>query len=187
MRARYHFFAILLHWSMALAILGMIVSGLLIENGGLAKTQLFALFQWHKSFGITVLLALFLRLIIRIITVRPSVPLFMKPWELLASKYGHAALYIGMFAVPMTGWLMVSSSKLGLPTILFGKWTWPHIPGLTGNQIVSSLSHEAHELLAYCLMVLIAIHIAAVLKHAMLDKHNLLPRMGIGRIRKEIV
>lgn len=186
MQKRYHSLAILLHWLMALAFIGMLASGLVIEYGGLGKAQLFALFQWHKSFGITLLLAFVLRLIVRIVAHRPPYPTFMKPWEILASRLVHGALYFWMLAVPLSGWVMVSSSALGLPTILFGWWEWPHIPGLAGNTYISSLAHEAHELLAYSFMILITIHVAAVLKHAMLDQKNLLPRMGIGKMPEDV-
>ncbi len=180
---RYHALAIALHWVMALAFLCMLASGLtMTEEGLLNQSQRFALYQWHKSLGVLLLGAFVLRLAVRLLARVPALPGHMKPLERKAAALGHFALYAVMLAMPLSGWLMVSASPYGLPTIVFGWFEWPHVPNVAANHAVEEAANEAHELLAYFFMALIGVHVAAVVKHAKFDRINLLPRMGIGRV-----
>lgn len=180
---RYTNVAVTLHWVMALCFFAMLASGLVMtEDDLLPKDLRYSMFQWHKSLGVLLLIAFFVRIGWKLFHRVPSLPESIKGLEKLAAKAGHYALYFWMFAVPMSGWAVVSSSSYGLPTVVFGWFTWPHIPGLSGNEAIHDLGEEAHELLAYSFMALIAVHIAAVIKHAVIDKHNLLPRMWFGSL-----
>ncbi len=180
---RYHGLAITLHWVMAIAFILMLTSGILM--GDIAdKAQRFKVFQWHKSLGVILLISFFLRLTIRLMFVHPDLPANIKPLEKKAAKAGHYLLYAAMIAVPFTGWATVSSSVIGLPTIVFGLFEWPHIPGIAGNKDLAEFFEESHGLLAYSFLALIVVHVAAVIKHAAIDHENLLPRMGIGRVKK---
>ncbi|MEC7577523.1 MAG: cytochrome b/b6 domain-containing protein, partial [Pseudomonadota bacterium] len=93
------------------------------------------------------------------------------------AKIGHWGLYVMMFLMPLSGWLMVSSSPYGLPTIVFNMFEWPHVPGVADNGVVHDDAKLAHLILAIIFAALIAGHIAAVIKHAIFDKENLLKRM----------
>lgn len=178
--ARYPSAIIILHWVMALAIIAMLASGLLMTD--LAdKTWQFQLYQWHKSLGVLVLLAVAARLGLRLLTKLPAVPDLFKPWEKLAAKAGHWALYALMVAMPLSGWAMVSASVYGLPTIVFGWFEWPHLPNLTGITGLNELAEDVHGALAWVLMALIALHIGAAIKHYWCDKTNLLRRLWWGR------
>lgn len=183
-QARYHASAITLHWVMALAFFLMLASGLAMVNAPLPQALKFQMFQWHKSLGVLLLLAFFLRLAIRLWKPAPMLPDSMPAYEKKAAKLGHWAFYGWMLLLPLTGWLMVSSSPYGLPTIVFGWFEWPHVPGVAGNTALSEGVKELHEWLAISFMVLIALHISAVVKHAVKDGENLLPRMGVGKVRK---
>lgn len=177
---RYHSLAIILHWVMALAIIVMLASGLALAYAPLEQGFKFNLYQWHKSLGVLVLIAAVLRLGVRLLTRPPRLPDFGK-WENRMAKIGHWALYGLMLAIPFTGWAMVSSSVYGLPTIIFGWFEWPHLPGLAANELVHEVAEEAHWYLALALLLLLTAHIGAVVKHALVNKHNLLTRMWWGR------
>ena len=180
--ARYSTVAITLHWLMALAFILMLASGLAMDSDGLLPPALkFQMFQWHKSLGVCLLMLFFVRLGWRLLHEPPALPASIKGLEKLAAHAGHWGLYALMIAMPLTGWLMVSASVFGLPTIVFGLFEWPHIPGVAMNEAISGAANQAHGLLAWVFIALIAGHIAAVIKHAVIDKHNLLPRMGIGK------
>jgi cytochrome b561 len=178
---RYHGLAILLHWVMALSFLLMLASGLVMANLKLEPALKFNLYQWHKSLGVLLLLAFVARLLVRILTLQPALPAKFAGWEIVLAKISHSAMYALMLLVPLAGWVMVSSSVYGLPTIVFGWFEWPHIPGIAGNEAISHQAREVHELLAITFLALILLHVGAVIKHAVWDKENLLPRMGIGK------
>lgn len=75
---------------------------------------------------------------------------------------------------------MVSSSPYGLPTLYFGLFEWPHLPWLTDVADKKSTSEafgNAHALASYALMGLLALHLAAVLKHQFIHKDGIIRRM----------
>ena len=180
---RYHGLLIVLHWLIAAAIIGMIGLGIVMKYGGLEKSTTFQLYQWHKSIGLLILLAVLLRLLVRLSTHIPPLPGSIKKGDQRLAKLGHFALYAAMLIMPITGWLIVSSSVYGLPTYIFGWFEWPHIPNITGNKVIHDGAEEPHGWLAYICLGLIILHVLAVIKHRLVDRVNLLPRMGIGHRR----
>lgn len=178
LKTRYNSIAIILHWVMAICFILMLGSGLIMtEDGLLEKSMQFTLYQWHKSLGVLLLIAFFLRITIRLIFKPPALPLEFVKWERIAAHAGHWGLYALMIVIPLSGWTIVSSSSYGLPTIVFGIFEWPHIPNIAGNHDIQEIAEEVHEILAYVLIAMIVIHVGAVLKHYLKDKINLLPRM----------
>lgn len=174
---RYNTVAIILHWVMALAFFWMLGSGIAMEYMDLEKSFKYNLYQWHKASGVLLLMAFVVRILWRFVSRVPKLPQNFKPWEKIAAKAGHWGLYALMLLMPLSGWVIVSSSVYGLPTMVFGWFEWPHIPGLEGNEEIHEMSEDAHFYLAIIFGLLIAAHIGAVIKHALFDKENLLPRM----------
>jgi cytochrome b561 len=174
---RYNSLTILLHWSMALGFITMLSSGFAMVNLALEKSLQFNLYQWHKAGGVFLLLAFCVRLLTRFMLYYPPFPSSFSKLDLQLIKLGHWAFYGIMLVMPLTGWIMVSASIYGLPTIVFGWFEWPHLPNLQGNEGVESLAKNAHFLLALAFGGLILVHISAVFKHYFKDGINLLPRM----------
>ncbi len=182
---RYSMVAIVLHWLIALLILGNIVLAWTFQNipQGLLE---FKLIQLHKSVGVTVLLLSLLRLAWRLFNPPPPEPP-MPRWQSLAARAVHWGFYVIMIGMPLSGWLMVSASPLNIPTLLYGVIPWPHVAAihsLSGDQrkVVDDAMGLTHEALAYIAYGLIALHVAAALKHQVFDRDNLLFRMApLGR------
>ena len=125
---RYAVVAILLHWLIAAAIALQIV--LSSRMDGPPTPETFAVTQLHKSIGVTILLASLLRLGWRLLNPPPPLPQTLAPWERRLAHATHIGLYAVMIGMPLTGWIMVSSSRIVLPTLLYGTIPWPMIPGL---------------------------------------------------------
>jgi len=181
---RYTKVAIWLHWLIALLIIGQLVGGLyaekVLEDGDKLKFQLF---QWHKSFGITILFLSLFRLAWRVTHTPPALPTGMKRWERLAARGTHILFYVLMIGVPMGGWLVVSTTNY--PTLLFGLIPWPHIPvvnDLENSKQLHELFEELHEIGAFAILGLLALHIGAALRHQYQRKDGVLARMipGVG-------
>lgn len=179
--ARYTNVAVFLHWVIAIAVFAMLGSGLSLDLIPMDRMFEFRLIQWHKSLGVLVLAAVAARLAWRIFHTPPPLPAHIRKIEAFAAKTGHWALYALLVVMPLSGWIMVSSSVFGLPTIVFGWFEWPHIPGIAGKEDLSNTALTIHETAAWILLALVAGHIAAVVKHAMIDHENLLPRMWFGK------
>lgn len=180
---RYAGIAVALHWVMALAILLMLASGFVMAYGDLGQSLKFRLYQWHKSLGVLLLVSVAFRILLRLVLKAPALPGFMPAWEARAARAGHLALYLLMVAMPVTGWIVVSASVFGLPTIVFGLFEWPHVPGIAGDAAVESAAKGAHFWLAILIAATIAGHVAAVFKHIVIDRENILARMWWGRGR----
>lgn len=182
-RTRYTGIAIILHWVIAIAIFALIGFGLWMTDAIHApetKAQAFVVYQWHKSLGLTVLALVFLRLIWRLFYPPPPLPHSMPAWEKLAASISHRLFYVLMIAMPLLGWAMVSASPFGLPTMYFGLFEWPHIVWLVDiedKKPVEAIFKSAHRAGAYLLMALIGLHIAAALKHWIVDRDEIIGRM----------
>jgi cytochrome b561 len=178
---RYTKVAIILHWIIAVCILALLAAGLAMTTEGLLpKYVQFQTFQLHKSLGLTVLVLSIFRLIWRLTHTPPPLPPNVSAIEVFAAKLTHWIFYGLMLALPLTGWAIVSTSPWDLPTIWFGLFEWPHLPGLADSVHKKELNDvfgETHEILAYGAMALIALHAGAALKHHLWNRDNVLTRM----------
>lgn len=181
--ARYTPAAIALHWVMAAAILAMLAAGLwMVDALKVPATRAFAydVYQWHKALGLTILVLALARLAWRWRNPPPPLPAGVSSWERTASSMSHTLLYALMIAMPLIGWAMVSASPLGLPTMVFGLFEWPHIPWLAALEDkapVEAVLKRAHRVCGYLLGGLVAIHVLAALKHQFINRDGLMRRM----------
>jgi len=173
---RYNDVAVLLHWSIALLILGLLAVGKYMTGLERDDGMRFVLTQWHKTFGITVLLLSVVRLAWRLTHSAPSMPATDPAWQRAAAHVTHVALYLLMFAIPLTGWAMASVSTLEVDTLLFDVIPWPHLP-LPVSETLEHRFHTLHELGANLLILLFLLHAGAALKHHLINKDHVLVRM----------
>ena len=143
---------------------------------GLAKIAVLAR---HKSFGITILALVLLRLIWRMIGEHPANPPGMPRWQTIGARVSHIALYALLIVTPLAGWLM--SSARNFPVSWFGLVTLPDF--IAPNRPAYDFLHETHELLAGTLFWLALLHVAAALKHHFVDRDNVLRRMLPVRLK----
>ncbi|MEE2691635.1 MAG: cytochrome b [Pseudomonadota bacterium] len=178
---RYSRGAIILHWLIALLIIGQLCGGFYMA--GLSDEQAslkFQIFQLHKSFGVTILLLSIVRLGWRLTHKVPPLPPGMAAWERVAARATHIALYVMMFVTPLLGWAYVSVAPLNVPTYLFGVIPWPHMPffeDVADRKAVAEMFHEYHEAAAFVIIGLLALHVAGALKHHFLNRDDVLSRM----------
>jgi cytochrome b561/polyisoprenoid-binding protein YceI len=171
----------ILHWLIAIFIaLQLPLGWLMSQPADLA--QKFKLFQLHKSLGITVLLLMVLRVLWRFIGRTPALPAWLPWYERVGAKTAHLALYLLLFALPLTGWALVSSSTLPIPTLLYQTIPWPHIPWLANlppdeKKAWAKAFSGYHGILAYVLLALASLHILAALRHGLVLRDGVLSRM----------
>lgn len=173
---RYGTVAMILHWLIAIAIIGLLAVGKYMHGLPDSHPDKFALYQMHKSFGITVLALTVLRVLWRFTTPVPALPATMATWERWAAHASHFLLYALMIALPMSGWIRVSTDELGIPTIWFGIFEIPHLP-FGANHDLSHLMHDAHELMGNAMILLLLLHVGAALKHHFWNRDSVFRRM----------
>jgi len=172
---RYGAVAIVLHWSMALLIIGLAVLGLYmvtLPDVGFSTTKI-TLILYHKQFGMLALILFALRLSWRVTQVLPKLAEHMPEWQMIAARFVHLCFYGLMFALPMTGWLM--SSAAGIPVSFFGLFTLPDF--IHRNDDLFARFIGIHKWLGYALILLLTVHLGAALRHHFALKDDTLRRM----------
>jgi len=177
---RFTTIAILFHWGIAALMLANILIAwqFPLVHGPLRA----AVFQIHKSIGITVLLLSVLRLAWRMLNPPPPFANTMRAWEKESSKIVERSFYFIMLALPLTGWALSSAADFHVPIALFGIVHWPDIPFIGTLPFdtklgVYSLSVAAHHLLAKITYGLVALHVLAALRHQFIKRDLVLARM----------
>jgi cytochrome b561 len=164
-----------LHWTIALGVFGLLAVGLYMTDLK-ASPQKIQLYMTHKSVGLSVLALMLARLLFRLRNPPPALPDSLPRWQRLASAGTHVSFYVLLLAMPISGWLMNGAS--GFPMKFFGLFRVPDL-------IVRDAKHlaffkEVHEVIAWTLMALIAVHVLAALKHHFIDRDAVLRRMLPG-------
>ncbi|CAD5374984.1 Cytochrome b [Rubrivivax sp. A210] len=172
---RYDGVAIAAHWLLALLIIGNLALGVYMHDLPLTPARL-KLFNYHKWAGVMVLALSALRLLWRL-THRPPAEPAMPAWQAHAAQAVHLLLYVSFFALPLSGWAYSSAS--GFPIVLFGVLPLPDFVG--PDRALADSFKLLHKLLAFGLAGLVALHVAAALKHQFFDGDGLLLRMLPGR------
>ena len=127
--------------------------------------------NFHKSLGMTVFLLVLIRIMARMAYGRPPLPP-MRAWQRAAASTTQGLLYVGMVAMPLTGYLGSSFNKFG--TKFWGsvlpKWGWD-------DAQLRHVFFTVHGVIAWTMIVLIALHFAGAMKHQFIDRDGLLRRM----------
>jgi cytochrome b561 len=185
---RYTRVAIGLHWLIAALLALNIAYGLQMER--LRGPAELAVFQLHKSVGITVLILTLARIGWRLSHRPPAYHPPLKGWEKWLSKGVHLGFYAIMLALPLTGWAIVSSTPITGPTLLYGVIPWPHLPVFPDLPVAAKHALQkplrgSHHLLVRLTYALIALHLAGALKHALINRdavlHRMIPLPFLGR------
>lgn len=169
---RYTPLAMFLHWLIALVLLAQFCFGLYMADLPLSPTKL-KLYSYHKWAGVSVFMLVALRLCWRGLHAPPPLPYGTPAWQVKVAGWGHALLYVLMFLVPLSGWLM--SSAKGFQTVYFGVWPIPDL--LAKDEALGSALVELHAWLNMLLALVVLGHVGAALKHQYIDRDGLLLRM----------
>jgi cytochrome b561 len=172
---RYSSPAIVLHWLMALAIACNFCLGLYMADLSMSLMRL-KLYNYHKWTGATILFLAAIRLLWRL-KVRPPADLPAPKWQHTAARVTHWGLYALFFAVPLVGWAYTSAA--GFPLVVFGVLPLPDF--VPHDRALAEAIKPWHGDLAWVLFTLVALHVAAVFKHMVIDRDGLIRRMMPGR------
>jgi cytochrome b561 len=166
----------LIHWISAALVIGALGLGTYMVWFVDDPAARFDLTQTHKSIGITVLALTILRLCLRIRTTAPRAepiaPLLMQ-----AATATHLGLYALLVLLPVSGFLMATTTPVRVPTRLFGLFDLPYPLG--PDLAIFRLSHAVHVAAAILLACLLVLHVAAALVHALRWRDRTMRRMGV--------
>ncbi len=164
--------AIVLHWGIALLIIVAFPLGVVMHEMAFSPDKL-RMMSYHKWIGVTVFLLVLVRIIWRWLHKPAPMTATMPAWQQKAAAATHILMYVLMVAIPLSGWLM--SSAKGFQTVYLGVLPLPDLLGkdkALGGQLA-----ELHEALNFTLLALFVLHVAAALKHHLIDRDDTLTRM----------
>lgn len=177
--SRYGLVSILLHWVAALAVFGLFGLGLWMRGLDYYSSWYRTAPDLHKSIGITLFVLMLARLLWRFLSPPPGAPASHGQFTRLASKAGHALLYLGLFALMISGYLISTADARGIS--VFGLFEVPAT--LTSIPDQADVAGLIHEYLAWGLVIFVGLHALAALKHHFIDRDATLVRM-FGRTGK---
>jgi cytochrome b561 len=169
---RYTGVAITLHWLIAAAILCTFLLGQYMTGLQLSPAKL-KLYSYHKWIGVTIFLLVLMRLAWRVSHRPPPPPASIPAWQHGAANIAHFLLYALTLAIPVSGWLMSSAS--GFQVVYLGLLPIPDL--LAKNKDVADQLKQLHEALNWLMLLVVALHVAAALKHHLVDRDDILRRM----------
>jgi cytochrome b561 len=114
-----------------------------------------------------------IRVLWRLAHRAPTLPDTMPAWQRTVAAATHGLLYLLVIAIPLSGWLM--SSAFGFQTVYLGLAPLPDL--LAKNKVLAEQLRSVHQALNWALLVVAVVHVAAALKHYLVDRDDVLSRM----------
>ena len=128
-------------------------------------------FNLHKSIGLTVAALVLLRAAWRLAHAPAALPTSIPDWQVRAARVSHGLLYASLLLMPLTGFLGASRTQEGL--VIFGI-ALPRFA--VADHEMAERFFAIHGTVAWMLVALVMIHIAAALRHLLL-KDGVFQRM----------
>lgn len=167
----------LIHWSMAVMVIGQFFLGLTLVVALAYYPLLLAI---HRFVGILILAFAVVRVVNRFRHRPPPLPESFNPIERVVSTWSERLMYLLLIAQPLTGWALLSAADS--PVVLVGSI---HLPDIAPHSIaVYSLLRLAHTVLAYLLFATFTAHVCAVTFHSIGLRDGLFSRMSFSLRRK---
>jgi cytochrome b561 len=170
---RFDAVTIALHWTTVALIVAMFASG---WGMGLAgdRAQEETLLYLHRSLGVLTWITALCRILWRLaFAFLPPFPLAMPKIQQRAARLSEYGLYALLLIQPLTG--MAHSLARGRPFPVLA-WRAPAV--MARDKALAHLFHDTHELGAWILLGLIALHIAAALFHRFVARDEVFGSMA---------
>ena len=166
-----------LHWIVAIMMICLLAVGIYM-----AETKTYALYDWHKSFGVLIVVFVLWRIYWRMKNGWPTPVRDYPSHEKMLSKLSHWLLIIGTLLMPMSGFIMSAIGGHGVDFFgieLVARNPDPVDPTkvIPHNGPVAGTAHTMHNIGGYVIVAALVLHIIGALKHHISDKDGTLRRM----------
>ena len=174
-RRAYAPLAILLHWTLAILIIGTICLGWYIVSLGRDPAA-----EWyvgrHQSIGLIIAALVLVRVVWRLGHKPPELPGSVPGWQVRAANISHKLLYAAIVVMPLSG---ITASLLSKRGIVFFGSALPRL--FEANRALAKIFFVTHWVTAWILMALLAVHVLAALKHLLINRDGVFQRMWFSR------
>ena len=163
----------LLHWCVALLIIGLIVLGWWMVGLSYYDAWYNDSLEWHKGLGMVALVLGAVKVGWYAGNRKVDLSGELKDWERLAARSVHLLFLALMVVIPVTGYLISTSAGDGI-----SMWGLFEVPALVPeNERLRDVAIEIHYYAAYGAAALVCVHAGAALKHQRVDRDGTLRRM----------
>jgi cytochrome b561 len=166
-----------LHWLVVVLVAAQFSVAFAMPDIG-RGTKPDTLINLHMSLGFGIAAVIALRWLWRVGHPVPLVTADVPLWEQTVARVTHALLYVLLFVNPFLGWANASARDWDI--VVFGK-TLPHL--VVAQSAIGRLAGDVHVWLAWSLLALIGLHVAAALYHYFVRHDGVLQRMLPGAAR----
>ncbi|MEO1092549.1 MAG: cytochrome b/b6 domain-containing protein [Pseudomonadota bacterium] len=171
----------LLHWLIAVLVLGALAGGAILwaygfqglrDSFGAGVTD--AIYKYHKTTGVLVLGLMLVRLALRLVFGAPQPPRTLSPAVAAMARATHLAFYGLLIVMPVLGWAATAAG--GFPVQFFDMV----LPGIIGkNEPLSETLFWLHGIVGVAIAALALLHIAAALRHWRVLKDGVMARIAL--------
>ena len=172
----------LLHWLLAGLIIFLMASGARLAD--LMAPQKASALQVHAGLGLMALALASVGVARRILGGAPAYPATMTGWEMRAARWAAWLLFGVALWQPATG-LLHAATYVDFDVMAFGLWNLTAL--LPSRADVTGVFHDIHAAGFFLLYLLIAVHVAAALKHALVDDDDIPWRMLPRRLSPPLI
>lgn len=159
----------MLHWLIAALFAALVASGAWMTEAGYYHSWYPDTLHWHRALGALVLLLAVIKLSA---SARPRYP-FLPPLEAKAAHAAHGALFVALAVIPLSGYVISTAAGKSIP--IFGSLALPALFEISPD--AAEAAEAIHYWAAYGATALVAVHVAAALKHHFIDKNEALQRL----------
>jgi cytochrome b561 len=162
----------LFHWAIALMVLVQIPAGIAMTSEPLA-TYADPLFVLHKGLGVVLLVFVLGRVLWRLTHRSPPFPDYMPALEQRIAHWTHVAIYALLVTMVVSGYVRTVGEEYPIE-LLDALMIPPLIPPM--HDLAATML-VVHQFAVIGLVGLVAVHVAAVLGHHLIDRDATLSRM----------
>ncbi len=163
METRYDRTARVLHWLIAILLLGQFVFGWWLGDIARSTPARSYFVNLHKSTGLVIGLLILMRVYWRLRHPPPPPLAVLVPWQQRLAATTHHLLYVCMVVMPLSGYLASNFSRHGVK--LFNAITLP--PWGPDDKLLYAVFNQAHKVTAVLLLALVMLHVLAALRHGL--------------------
>ncbi len=170
---RFGWVTILMHWVVAVAVFGLFGLGLYMVDLTYYDAWYREAPHIHKSIGILLFALMLVRAFWSLLSPPPHSLPSHKRWEKVSAHAAHILMYLLIFTVLVTGYLIPTADGSGIDV-----FNWFTVPSITGQQKgLEDVAGSIHYWVAWALVVLAAVHALGAVKHHVIDRDATLKRM----------
>ena len=171
--SKYSGFAMTLHWLVGIAVIATWRIAEAAEQAPNREAR-GEIMGNHFALGVVIFSLVAIRLIWRLTNPPPAQMANHAGWERVLAKATHYAMYTLLLVMPLAGWFAMSSFDSAIS--VWGLFDVPKLP-VPVNEALGEQIFEVHAIAGTTLLVLIAVHVLATLKHTFIDKDGTIFRM----------